>query len=414
MKNEHCICGSGIPAGDIFCRVCGTFVAKAPGAATKMDAGFEGDDAPTRVTDPEFIRERVAADRARVELASPSRVPARNTKPIPPWVPMPKPAPVAAPVEFEAPRRESGFRNGLFLGIGIAGFAFGLLTVAAVGIAFAASALRTPSSTTIPASIAVREVAPAPIERIAPIENIAPIATPVVVKAPVALAVLEATPVPVVAKIVATVATPAPVAKIVAAVATPVPEKPKPVVEKAKAIVVAKVVAPKPAPRVVAAAPSRPLATPAPMARPSHDELLALATSARRAATPTPAPVVVAAAPAPAAPFNPGDDVVAEPSAVAAAVNDAELDNLLSTTPAAPVAVAKKAPAPARDSAERVIHSRKGDKPVRVNANIALTRADGKTLVGKLVGVDGGFVDVKTGDAQLRIAETDVVDAATY
>lgn len=406
MKNELCICGSGIPAGDIFCRVCGTFVAKAPGAATKMDAGFEGDDAPTRVTDPEFIRERVAADRARVELAATPRVAARNTKPIPPWVPMPKPAPV----------RESGFRNGLFLGIGVAGFAFGLLTVGAVGIALAATTLWKPSSTAIPASIAVREAAPAPIERIAPIERVAPVAAPVVVKAPVAVAGVEATPAPVVvekaAPVVAKVV--APIAPVVVAVATPVPEKPKPVVEKAKAVVVAKVAAPKPAPRVVAAAPSRPLATPAPMARPSHDELLALATSARRVATPTPAPVVVAAAPAPAAPFNPGDDVVAEPSAAAAAANDAELDNLLSTTPATPVAVAKKAPAPARDSAERVIHSRKGDKPVRVNANIALTRADGKTLVGKLVGVDGGFVDVKTGDAQLRIAETDVVDAATY
>jgi len=119
-----------------------------------------------------------------------------------------------------------------------------------------------------------------------------------------------------------------------------------------------------------------------------------------------PAPAAVAANDAPAA-------------SAADVTPDPELADLLDApttpvkvAPAAPALAAKKASA--RNSSERVIHSRHGDKPVTLNANIALTRADGKTLVGKLLGVDGGFVNVKTADAQMKISESDVLDAATY
>ena len=76
--------------------------------------------------------------------------------------------------------------------------------------------------------------------------------------------------------------------------------------------------------------------------------------------------------------------------------------------------LADPAPAPKAAGAGRVIHSRGGDKPVDLNKNIALTGADGHTVVGKLISVQDGFVDVKTTDSSVRIAEKDVVDAATY
>jgi hypothetical protein len=102
----------------------------------------------------------------------------------------------------------------------------------------------------------------------------------------------------------------------------------------------------------------------------------------------------------------------------------AQVTEVAPVTDAAPVTVAEPAPvkvsAPRRRAVAvvnprtRVIHSRGGDKPVDVDKNIAITSADGHTVVGTLVAVENGYVDVKTSAAQVRIAEKDVLDAATY
>jgi hypothetical protein len=68
----------------------------------------------------------------------------------------------------------------------------------------------------------------------------------------------------------------------------------------------------------------------------------------------------------------------------------------------------------ASDPFGRVIHSRGGDRPVKLNQGIALTRSNGPAVLGKLIAVDKGFVDVKTSSSRLRIAERDVLDAASY
>lgn len=76
---------------------------------------------------------------------------------------------------------------------------------------------------------------------------------------------------------------------------------------------------------------------------------------------------------------------------------------------------AKKSAAIAKASSNtRVIHSRGGDKSVELRRNIAITGRNGRTVVGTLLDVKAGFVDVKTSSAKVRMAESDVVDAATY
>ena len=389
MENElsFCHCGSSIPHNFTFCPRCGAT------AGTPMDAGFEGDDSPTRVSEPDFIAEQ------RIKTAKPA-----IARPMPPWVPMNNRAPAPRPIvtrsapEIEAPLpRETGFRSGLYLGLGIAGFAFGVLALGTAGAGLLAIHYWQPASSVAIPVAAIAEAKPVVIAKATP--------RAVVVEQPKEVAVVpEATPA-IVAKVEATPApTPVAVAKVVAT-ATPAPRV---------KTVAAATPRPTPAPRVVAVArpaatPRMAVATPTPAPRPSHDELLALATSARAKV----APPVAAATPVPFA--EPGPDLASELVASAAAAPakpDAELDDLLGS-PSTPAPAPKKS-ASSRDSGERVIHARKGDKPVTVNANIAITRADGKTLVGKLVNVNGGFVDVKTSDSQLRIAESDVVDAATY
>jgi hypothetical protein len=63
---------------------------------------------------------------------------------------------------------------------------------------------------------------------------------------------------------------------------------------------------------------------------------------------------------------------------------------------------------------QRVIHSHAGDKTVRLNRSIAISRADGMTIVGKLLSVDQGVVAIKTSKEKLFIAESEVLDAASY
>lgn len=67
----------------------------------------------------------------------------------------------------------------------------------------------------------------------------------------------------------------------------------------------------------------------------------------------------------------------------------------------------KKAPAV-------VIHSRRGDKPVETGKKVAITRVNGGTVVGTLESVKKGTVEVTTSKARLRIAESDITDAANY
>lgn len=139
----------------------------------------------------------------------------------------------------------------------------------------------------------------------------------------------------------------------------------------------------------------------------------AVETSATAAATATPEAVAVEIATA--AP-------VATPEAVPAKSAPAKISKKKSATPAkqkvTKVAVrspAKKSAATAKASSNtRVIHSRGGDKSVELRQNIAITGRNGRTVVGTLLDVKAGFVDVKTSSAKIRMAESDVVDAATY
>lgn len=105
-----------------------------------------------------------------------------------------------------------------------------------------------------------------------------------------------------------------------------------------------------------------------------------------------------------------------DPTVTAKETKDATVAALSAAVPATPHAVAtpKPAPTPAPDPNARVIHTRNGAKDVAVNKNIAITGSDGKTVVGVLVQVKGGFVDVRANGQLLRIAEGDVLDAATY
>lgn len=141
-------------------------------------------------------------------------------------------------------------------------------------------------------------------------------------------------------------------------------------------------VAPRPTatPRVIVAATPRPTPTP-------------------RAAAPTPAPrptqVARAAATATPLPWEEGGDTRA------AAVAPTPIPK--PTAPPAPV-----------DANARVIHAIRGERTVSVNKNIAITGSDGKTVVGILVNVSGGFVDIRVNGQLLRISEHDVTDAASY
>ena len=447
---QTCVCGFPIPSGHQFCSRCGLSAASTD-VGTVLDEAFGGEDVPTRVADPDTLSREALRDgesesdsrvaRVRVERVKGARPPLRTPRPIPPWVPMAQRDDIPAidaptfddlPVQRGASATGSGFGKGLVIGFGIAGFLFGVFAVGVAGVVVYTHGLApsaVPAPVTVAASAPSRAVVPAAtplVEKPAPTVAPAPVAqaTPVIVAkaAPVTTPLIVPKAVP--------VATPVVVAKA-APVATPV------IVAKARPastpVFAAPVVA-APKPRSVAAAPVRsapvPTVAPAP-AKPSHDELLSLATSARRTATPAaPAATVAVAAPTNApdpfaaptatpAPFMPVDEPAVAAANAGSAANDAELADLLGApAPAAAIATPTPAPKPkkvsSKDTGERVIHSRNGDKPVFLNANIALTRADGKTLVGKLLGVVDGFVDVKTSDSHVRIAENDVVDAATY
>ena len=61
-----------------------------------------------------------------------------------------------------------------------------------------------------------------------------------------------------------------------------------------------------------------------------------------------------------------------------------------------------------------VIHSRGGDKPVETGKKIAISRVNGGTVVGTLESVRKGTVEVTTSKARVRIAESDITDAANF
>ena len=66
------------------------------------------------------------------------------------------------------------------------------------------------------------------------------------------------------------------------------------------------------------------------------------------------------------------------------------------------------------DPSARVIHTKRGNRTVRVNQKVALSRTQGPTVVGKLVGVNDGIVELKTRRTRVWIAEREVKDAANY
>lgn len=80
--------------------------------------------------------------------------------------------------------------------------------------------------------------------------------------------------------------------------------------------------------------------------------------------------------------------------------------------------VAKNANAASKEPAKKapavVIHSRRGDKPVETGKNVAISRVNGGTIVGRLESVKKGTVEVTTSKARLRIAESDITDAANF
>lgn len=171
------------------------------------------------------------------------------------------------------------------------------------------------------------------------------------------------------------------------------------------------------------------VATPRPVA-PSHTSMGGLKLSGTKASTSRSLSVSghktvavaasVSAKPAATAlPWEDSSDTV--PAAIAA--NSTVKTAAPVVEKSAPVAVAAVAatpavvvpkPTPTPDPNARVIHSQNGEKPVELNKNIALTGSDGKTVVGVLVQVKDGFVDVRVSGQLLRIAERDVLDAAAY
>ncbi|HVO31195.1 MAG TPA: hypothetical protein VMV18_10675 [bacterium] len=74
-------------------------------------------------------------------------------------------------------------------------------------------------------------------------------------------------------------------------------------------------------------------------------------------------------------------------------------------------APSKSAPS---NAARRTIHTQSGSKPVDLHGNVALTTADGRNILGTLVSVEGGFVEVDAGGKRVRVAERDVFDVATW
>lgn len=66
------------------------------------------------------------------------------------------------------------------------------------------------------------------------------------------------------------------------------------------------------------------------------------------------------------------------------------------------------------DPSARVIHAQRGNRTIRVNRKVVLSRTQGPTVVGKLVGVNDGIVELKTGRTRVWIAEREVKDIANY
>lgn len=418
METTFCACGSVVEVGHEFCRVCGLSL-----GTTFEASSFEGDDEPTAVQPPEFAR-RAAREDARPRVAAPRP---RVTR-----------APALAPV----PAPAVGFRTGLLLGAGATGLVFGSIALVGIGYVVGTRNADRASLATIAEPALAARIAPAPapaplVEQRAALvaREVEPIAPAPIVAEPVA-------PAPVVAEPIVVAVAPREETRVVAKVEPKVEPRTEPkkvAVTKTEPKPVAKVepkVVAKPEPKVIAkpepkaVAKVEPKAAPAPVARPSRDELAALAATARQKAAPTvvakpapqpaakPAPAynweenaAPAAAPAAAA-WSFDDAPAAEPAAApATSTPDPELEDILGAGPASAPAPAKVA---ARTPSARVIRARKGAVTIPLNANIALTRANGTPLVGKLVAVEGGFVDVKTSSAQLRIAEADVIEAATY
>ncbi len=79
-----------------------------------------------------------------------------------------------------------------------------------------------------------------------------------------------------------------------------------------------------------------------------------------------------------------------------------------------PVANAPSARLTWPDPSARVIHAQRGNRTVRVNRNVVLSRTQGPTVVGKLVGVNDGIVELKTRRTRVWIAEREVKDVANY
>lgn len=68
----------------------------------------------------------------------------------------------------------------------------------------------------------------------------------------------------------------------------------------------------------------------------------------------------------------------------------------------------------AADRAQRVIRTQSGDKPVAIGEQVALTRMDGSSVVGTLLRVEGGVVEMKGDSGRARVPEKDIFDAAAF
>jgi len=175
-----------------------------------------------------------------------------------------------------------------------------------------------------------------------------------------------------------------------------------------------------------ALASTAPASTSAPAATPaSTPAAIAAAPATTPAAAPTVAPVATPApkpAPAPAKKAaTMAKSAKSKPAASASAARSSK------TSPVAARAAGKASRPSSREDAlpweeadphtgpnSRVIHTLSGNKSVLVNKNVAVTRQNGKTVIGKLVEVKSGTVDVLAKGKHVRIAEGDVKDASNY